>query len=67
MYGWTGDHEERPLTEHCDIAELLPGGGDSCPVCATRPRTSIVLDAWDELRAVTSAPEPEPFVLTIAG
>ena len=55
------------MTEHCDIAELLPGGADTCPVCSTRPRTRIVLDAWDELRAIASAPEPEPFILSIGG
>lgn len=53
------------MTEHCDIAELIPGGVDACPVCATEPRSSIVLDHWDELRARTTASEPELLVLPI--
>lgn len=53
------------MTDHCDIAELLPGGVDVCPVCATTPQPRLVLNVWDDLRARTTIAEPEPLVLTI--
>lgn len=54
------------MSDHCDIAELLPGGAETCPVCATTPRARIVLDRWDELRARSTIVEPEPLVLPIS-
>lgn len=53
------------MSDHCDIAELLPGGMDVCPVCATTTRPRLVLNDWDDLRARTTIAEPEPFILRI--
>lgn len=53
------------MSDHCDIAELLPGLEGACPVCATSPRSEIVLDAWDERRATATVCGPEPFVLPL--
>ncbi|MBW3657729.1 MAG: hypothetical protein KY457_03760 [Actinobacteria bacterium] len=51
----------------CDIADLLPGTDGDCPACAASPRSEIVLDAWDELRALATATGPEPLVLPLHG
>lgn len=49
----------------CDIEDLVPGQAGGCPVCASAPPLTVVIDPWQQRRATASGPEPEPLVLHV--
>lgn len=54
------------MSQHCEIHELFSDGSQPCPVCTATHTTAAERDAWEELRRLATAPEPEPLVLPIS-